>query len=248
MKHATATVLFLIHLSVAVYGQREKELLGKYTYTSFMYTYFLTLSDSGKFTVEEHSDSGLTTTTGAWTIRGRLIKLSPSKSRWDSADFDFPLVESLISVDKQNNLTKLAPKKMSKELSKPRYKIPDKQLRKLTIVDNNFFTVNFTEGSASFKSKKDSLILDSIGKMLNRYPKEFARHEICLISYYSPTEASSDRYIGIKRSQAVKEYLITNYKINRWSFWIQDREDKYVKEPFTWIRIEKWRKENEIIY
>lgn len=105
----------LLAISITASGQK-KSLLGKYTHSSFMYRYFLTLGDSGKFIIEEHSDSGLRKTTGTWTITGQLIKLIPSKciSDWGNQRGEveeFPLEflekESLITVGKRNKLTRI---------------------------------------------------------------------------------------------------------------------------------------------
>ncbi|GHN01561.1 hypothetical protein WSM22_30500 [Cytophagales bacterium WSM2-2] len=129
----TLFTTILLTISVIVFGQKKSP-LGKYTHSYTWYQYFLTLGDSGKFIVEEHSDSGLKTTTGTWTINGRLIKLVPTKciSDWGSEEiYEVPLSylkESFISMDNENKLTILAPKNQPDSMT---YKIPDYKLIKI---------------------------------------------------------------------------------------------------------------------
>jgi hypothetical protein len=134
---ALTTILLII--SATVFGQ--KSLNGKYTHSFFMYEYFLTLADSGKFTIDEHSDLGSKTTTGSWTINEHLVRLTPAKCvLWDQRNpkkenEEIPLswLEiSYISVDSNSNLTKLAPKKQPAWITDTsKYKIPDYKLTKI---------------------------------------------------------------------------------------------------------------------
>jgi len=144
MRIIFTTILLTISLTVSA---QKKSLHGKYTHSAPYYHYFLTLKDSAKFLIEEHSDTGLRTTTGTWTINGHLIKLTPSKFIWDLEDHEegpqeLPLSflekwwmekESFISVDKKKNLTKLAPKKKPDWWADSiKYDIPDYKLAKIS--------------------------------------------------------------------------------------------------------------------
>ena len=66
-----ATILFSLTTLLTIGQGQDKELLGKYTHSFFMYEYFLTLSDSGKYNTEENSDMGARITVGTWTRKDK---------------------------------------------------------------------------------------------------------------------------------------------------------------------------------
>src|SRR5579871_6890893 len=136
------TALLLI-ISLTVSAQ-NRSLFGKYTHSGSMYTYYLILADSGKFTIEVHSDVSLRITTGTWTIKNRLITLTASKCILEISDpeepdqkSEIPLSsqdkQSFISADEKGNLTRLAPKKKPDWWADSiKYNVPDYKLIRIS--------------------------------------------------------------------------------------------------------------------
>jgi hypothetical protein len=123
-----STLFFTIASFLAV-GQ-NKALLGKYTHSFFMYEYFLTLSDSGQFHIEERTDLGTKITVGKWTGDDKTIRLIPTSAfhtNRSKETYSIPseeLEESIISIGDGNQLTILAPKNRQKTKAEiPNYRL-----------------------------------------------------------------------------------------------------------------------------
>lgn len=109
---------FIALTAFLVTAQDSNVLQGKYTHSFFMYRYYLTLADSGRYTVEEHSDLGSRTTYGTWALADQEIRLTPticySRNRTDNKPKQVPsemLEASILSIADDRALTLLAPKK-----------------------------------------------------------------------------------------------------------------------------------------
>lgn len=83
-----------------------------------MYSFTLTLSDSARFVIDEHTDLGSQTTTGTWDYSKDIITLTPKKVyRWDrrfpeKEKKEQPIIhnEIIVSVDNQKRLKIISPK------------------------------------------------------------------------------------------------------------------------------------------
>jgi hypothetical protein len=116
------TLIFILLILETFYGQsQDKNLNGKYTHSFFMYEYYLTLSNSGKFNIEEHTDLGTTITVGTWINDEKTITLIPTRSfKYDRSKeiHRIPselLEKSILLIDRERNLTLTYPKSNSKD-------------------------------------------------------------------------------------------------------------------------------------
>lgn len=211
MRYVLIVSSFLI--SISTYASVLDSLVGSF-FSDGHDAVNLTLTADGKYVLELNSEMSEMKTEGNWIQKGDRILLTPEKSKGfsfiDNTDMQDPWTSKVTEVS---------------VLSRNKLFIRDEDdhihLKRVNKWDHRQFEVDFETNKFDLPLNKLSEIAVQLKEM-----KSSGYLKISLFDFSTDSETSTDKFIGVKRSKEIIDYLVKNAGIRKntfaiypWRFW-----------------------------
>jgi hypothetical protein len=227
-------VLVAIIISHSAYGQYDS-LFGQFKFhQSWYYTLTLTLNKNGEFKLIEASDIGGNKAIGTWKVSKDKIKMYPKQFMSLSQQSEKVIEKKdtwLGGVFEANVLGKdeVFIETNNKHIHLKRSHAPENQSYKVMFYENQYLI----EGA------EQKAILKTIVNTLKQYGSKGYIIKIIFYPSHSRLEANQDKYIGLKRSKEMVDYIIHETNFDEKDFIIMDLDfEDSLRESYTLVHIE----------